>query len=158
VRERGCQFCDQCGPLRRLVSRRRRSPTRCCPTSVVVDRRRAIWRSAEIKLRYRLACIRRAGLGRIDGRLTPNNTDRTNGAYVRWPLADCGVRRLLLARVEGVATRRHKRCFETTGTRDSRQARASSIVPEGEVGLQGLCQRTQSSEGESSVMHLSGTP
>jgi hypothetical protein len=29
-----------------------------------------------------------SGLGRNDGRLTPNNTDRTISAYVRWPLGD----------------------------------------------------------------------
>jgi hypothetical protein len=57
--------------------------------SVAADRRRAIWRSAWTKLRYRRRMESVAsGLGRNDGRLTPNNTDQTIDAYVRWPLGD----------------------------------------------------------------------
>jgi len=44
---------------------------------------------------------------------TPSITDRTMGAYNRGLWAS-GVSSLQLGRVEGVATRRHKRCFERT--------------------------------------------
>ena len=47
----GASFATS-GPSRRLLSRRPR-PCGLCPTSVAVDRRRAIWRSTWIKLRYR---------------------------------------------------------------------------------------------------------
>jgi hypothetical protein len=83
--------------------------------TVPADRRRALERSvrrAPVRLPHcSVTC--RPGTER-DGRLTPGITDRTSRTGSRWPLGGRIKPPRSWERVEGVATLRHERCYETT--------------------------------------------
>jgi hypothetical protein len=89
---------------------------RRCPTTVPADRRRALERSvrrAPVRPPHCSVTCRPAT--KRDGRLTPGITDRTSGAWNRWPLGRAEqAPPQSWERVEGVATLRHERCYEAT--------------------------------------------